>query len=52
VRKAGYKVKDVAKSLGRDPTTLSVLMARLGERMSLESEIQEEVDRLARIVNK
>jgi REP-associated tyrosine transposase len=52
VRKAGYKVKDVAKSLGRDPTTLSVLMARLGERMSLESEIQEEVDRLSRIVNK
>lgn len=49
-RRLGVSVNEVAAYLSRDPTTLSSLVSRLSERMQRERAIQEEVERLARIV--
>jgi hypothetical protein len=50
VRRIGHKVEEVARYLGRDPSTISSLLSRYETRMQTEREIGREIDKLARIV--
>jgi hypothetical protein len=50
VRRLGFKVRDLAVFMCRDPTTLSVLTARLADRLEADQETAKVVDRLSRIV--
>ena len=49
VRRLGYRLGEVASSLGRDAATVSSLMSRLAKRMENDKQLREEIDRLTRI---
>jgi REP-associated tyrosine transposase len=46
IRRLGYRVGDVAAALGRDGTTLTVAVGRLGHRLAAEPAAAQEVERL------
>jgi len=50
VRRQGYGLKEVAKYLKRDPSTMSVLIGRLAERMEQDSEVRHGIEQLLKIV--
>ncbi len=50
VRRAGYKVEEVAQYLGRDATTISSLLSRYEKRMQMEPRLGRDMEKLARIV--
>lgn len=50
VRRMGYRVKDVARCLGRDMATVSSLVSRFAERMAEDGNLRRQVARLAKIV--
>jgi putative transposase len=47
IRRLGYKLKDVAKCLGRDMTTVSSLISRYSERMADDEEWRKQSTRIA-----
>lgn len=51
VRRMGFSVSEVATYMGRDPTTLSVLISRLTDRMQSGQQIKKETDKFIDIVN-
>ncbi len=50
IRRFGFGVKEVADYLNRDPTTLTTLVSRQSNRYQKERVLQEEVERIAKIV--
>ncbi len=50
IRRLGFSVNEVANYLRRDPTTMSSLVSRLSVQMQRDLALQEEVERLSRIV--
>ena len=50
VRRQGYGLKEVANYLKRDPSTMSVLIGRLAERMEKAKKIRREIESLDKIV--
>jgi len=50
VRRAGYKVEEVARYFGRDATTISSLLSRYEKRMQAEPRMGQDIEKLARIV--
>ena len=50
VRRAGYKVKEVAGYFGRDATTISSILSRYDGRVEKEPEVRRQLERLAKIV--
>jgi REP-associated tyrosine transposase len=50
IRRLGYRLKDVAKCLGRDVATVSSLIFRFSERISKDEVLRKESDRIAKIV--
>jgi hypothetical protein len=49
IRRLGYKVKDVAKCLGRDIATVSSLVSRYSERMAQDEYLQKQTTRIAKV---
>ena len=47
IRRLGYKLKDVAKCLGRDAATVSSLVSRFAVRMSENETLRKQTARLA-----
>ena len=43
IRRLGYKLKDVAKCLGRDIATVSSLVSRYSEHMAKPEELKKQV---------
>lgn len=52
VRRQGYGLKEVANYLKRDPSTMSVLIGRLAERMVQDSGVQHGLEQLVKLVSK
>ena len=50
IRRLGCRLKDVAKSMGRDVATVSSLISRFSERMATDEELKRQTDRIAKIV--
>jgi putative transposase len=50
VRRLGYRLTEVAKSLGRDMATVSSSMSRLAERIQGDKQLQKKIHRLVKIV--
>ena len=50
VRRAGYRLKDVASYLGRDAATLATQLARMNDGLASDSQGKREVERLSKIV--
>ena len=50
VRRQGYGLKEAAQYLQRDPSTVSVLIGRLAERMDNDREIRRDIESLDKIV--
>lgn len=50
IRRMGFRARDVAVALHRDPATLSVLLTRLAARLREEPVTQRRLDRLARSI--
>ena len=50
VRRQGYGLKEVANYLKRDPSTVSVLIGRLAERMEKDKEIRRDIESLDKLV--
>jgi len=50
VRRAGYKVKEVAGYFARDATTISSILSRYDGRVEKEPEVRRQLERLAKIV--
>ena len=50
VRRRGYGLKEVANYLKRDPSTVSVLIGRLAERMDNDREMRRGIEKLDKIV--
>ncbi len=50
VRRAGYRLGEVAKYFGRDPATVGTLLGRLAARIDEEEELRREIERLSKIV--
>jgi hypothetical protein len=48
IRRLGYKLKDVAKCLGRDIATVSSLVSRYSEHMAKPEELKKQVARLTK----
>jgi REP element-mobilizing transposase RayT len=46
VRRRGYRLTDVARSLGRDPATLSVTVGRLARRLAHDEDLARTAERL------
>jgi chromosomal replication initiation ATPase DnaA len=46
VRRLGYRLRDVARTLGRDPATLGTAVARLAERLTRDGALARAVTRL------
>ena len=44
---AGYRLKDVAKCLGRDLATVSSLVSRFSERLAEDGRLRKQAERLA-----
>ena len=49
MRRLGYPLTEVAKSLGRDVATVSSLISRFAERVNEEAELRKKAERLAKI---
>lgn len=52
VRRTGYRLKEMANYLGRDPATLATLLARMNEDITIDSQETREIERLVKIVEK
>ena len=50
IRRLGYKLKDVAKCLGRDMATVSSLVSRYSARIAEDEELKKQSARIANIV--
>jgi hypothetical protein len=50
VRRQGFRVRDVAAHLGRDVTTMSVLLSRFADRLRQEPSMQRTLDQLVKTV--
>jgi predicted transcriptional regulator len=48
IRRFGYKLKDVAKCLGRDIATVSSLVSRYSDRMTEDQELKKQAARIAK----
>jgi len=48
IRRLGYKLKDVAKCLGRDMATVSSLVSRYSERIADDEELKNQSTRIAK----
>ena len=48
IRGLGYKLKDVAKCLGRDAATVSSLVSRYSDRMTENEELKKQAVRIAK----
>lgn len=48
IRRLGYKVKDVAKCLGRDTATVSSLVSRFSDRIGLDEKLKIQATCLAK----
>jgi transposase len=46
IRRLGYKLKDVAKYLGRDIATVSSLVSRYSDRMAGDEELKKQAARV------
>jgi REP element-mobilizing transposase RayT len=46
IRRLGYKLKDVAKCLGRDMATVSSLVSRYSERLAQDEELKKQAARI------
>jgi len=46
VRRRGYRLKDVARLLGRDPATISVILWRIGQRLGTDQGLSRAVEHL------
>jgi REP element-mobilizing transposase RayT len=46
IRRLGYKLKDVARCLGRDMATVSSLISRFAERLAKDEKLRKQTDRL------
>ena len=44
----GYRVTEVSTALGRDGTTITLIVGRLGRRLTADPEGAQEVERLRR----
>jgi chromosomal replication initiation ATPase DnaA len=49
IRRLGYKLKDVAKCLGRDLATVSSLVSRYSERMGEDEVLKKQAARIAKV---
>lgn len=49
-RRMGFSVKEVAAHLGRDQTSMSVLLSRFSQRMESERGLKEECEKLYQVV--
>ncbi len=49
VRRAGYRLGEVAKYFGRDPATVGTLLGRLAARIDEDDEVRREIERLSKI---
>jgi len=47
IRRLGYKLKDVARCLGRDVATVSSLVSRFADRMSENETLRRQAARVA-----
>jgi len=47
IRRLGYRLKDVAKCLGRDLATVSSLVSRFSERLAEDGRLRKQAERLA-----
>jgi len=47
IRRLGYRLKDVAKCLGRDLATVSSLVSRFSERLAEDGRLRKQTERLA-----
>jgi len=50
IRRIGYRLKDVARFLGRDVATVSSLVSRFSERMVGDETLRKRAERLSKIV--
>jgi putative transposase len=50
IRRRGYRLREVASSLGRDLATMSSLISRLGHQVHTDRRLSTEIDRLTKIV--
>lgn len=50
VRRAGYRLKDVASYLGRDPATLATQLARMRDEFGNHSEEKRKLEKLLKII--
>jgi len=48
IRRLGYKLKDVAKYLGRDLATVSSLVSRYSERMAQDEDLNKQAARITK----
>jgi putative transposase len=51
VRRAGYRLKDVAAYLGRDAATLATQFARMNNELESDVQMKREIDRLVKIIH-
>ncbi len=49
-RRQGYRLKAVARYMGRDVATVSSLVSRFSQRMATDEELKKQTDRIAKIV--
>jgi hypothetical protein len=47
IRRLDYKLKDVAKCLGRDLATVSSLVSRFAERLAKDGTLRKQAEQLA-----
>jgi hypothetical protein len=50
IRRWGFRARDVAAALERDPATLSVLLTRFAARLRKEPATQRRLDRLGKTI--
>jgi transposase len=48
IRRIGYRLKDVARFLGRHVATVSSLVSRYSERMAEDEELKKQATRIAK----
>ena len=46
IRRLGYRLKDVAKCLGRDLATVSSLVSRFSERLAEDGRLRKQAERI------
>ncbi|MDF0666823.1 MAG: hypothetical protein P0119_12230 [Nitrospira sp.] len=52
IRRGGYRARDVAAVLDRDPATVSALLTRFAARLRKEPMTQRDLNRLSRIITR